>query len=225
MEQFHVSKPIYPIISVLVASFIFFYGLFLAKDITIVYFLLALTVIYIIFGFGKVLLKAVPMFFIIGSVIGGLSILTSGNQMSGIQTLGRVMLLAYSSVIMVSMSPINLTRNLVQLGVPRILTLGMLATIRFIPILISEVKQIREAMKTRGVKVSIKNPTLFYRAFLIPLLMRMISMSDIMAVSMETRGFSLKDKSKVVYRPVVFRIRDAIFLLLIIGTMVGVRFV
>lgn len=225
MEQFHVSKPIYPLLSVLVASCIFFYGLFLAKDITIVYFLLALTVIYIIFGYAKVLIKAVPMFFLIGSLIGALSILTSGNQMSGIQTLGRIMLLAYSSVIMISMSPINLTRNLVQLGVPRILTLGMLATIRFVPILISEVKQIREAMKTRGVKVSLKNPSLFYRAFLIPLLMRMISMSDIMAVSMETRGFSLKDKSRVVYRPVAFRVRDAIFLLLIIGTMVGVRLV
>lgn len=222
MEQLQVKNPIYPLLSLCTSMIIFFFGLFLAKDISLIYFLIALTIIYTLFGFGKVLLKAVPMFFVIGSIVGALSVLTSGNVVGGIQTLGRVLLLAYSSVIMVSMSPIFLTRNLVQLGFPRVLTLGMLATIRFVPILLLEAKQILEAMKTRGVNLSIRQPSIVYRAFIIPFLMRMISMSDIMAVSVETRGFSLSDKSKVVYKRVDFTLRDGLFVTLILLSMVGV---
>ncbi|WP_139905234.1 energy-coupling factor transporter transmembrane component T family protein [Clostridium thermarum] len=222
MEQLQVKKPIYPLLSLFISMFIFFFGLFLAKDISLIYFLFALTIIYIVFGFGKVLMKAVPMFFAIGSIVGTLSALTSGNVIGGFQTLGRVILLAYSSVIMVSMSPIFLTRNLVQLGFPRVITLGMLATIRFVPMLLSEAKQICEAMKTRGVSLSIRKPFIVYRAFIIPFLMRMISMSDIMTVSVETRGFALNDKSKVVYKRVDFTLKDGLFATLILLTMVGV---
>lgn len=222
MEELYVEKPIYPILSIILSTVIFLFGLFIAKDITIIYFLGILSIIYIIYGYGKVLFKAIPIFLVVGALVGVGAMISSGDLMTGIQTMGRIMLLAYSSVIMVALSPIKLTRNLVQLGCPRVLTLGMLATIRFIPVLISEIKQIREAMKTRGIRLRIGDMSMIYRAFIIPFLMRLISISDIMAISMETRGFSLKDKSTTVYEKVVFTFRDSVFALLILLTMVGV---
>ena len=120
------------------------------------------------------------------------------------------MLMGLCAVPMVSLPPINLTRCMTQLKCPHILTLGMLVVVRFVPVLIGEVRRILEAMKTRGVRLTL-NPTCFYRAFLIPLIMRLANISEILALSLETRGFDIKDKDTVVYRPVRFTLRDAAF--------------
>ena len=48
------------------------------------------------------------------------------------------------------MRPIDLVRALNQLTIPRRITLGMLITLTFFPLLRREVKIIGEAMRTRG---------------------------------------------------------------------------
>lgn len=221
MENLYVDKPIYPILSLVSSTFIFIVGLIVANKITIVYYLIALTFVYLVFGYGKVLFKIIPVFFLLGILTGTGAMVTSGSYLKGIQTAGRILLLAYSSVIMVALPPIYLTRNLIQLRFPRILTLGMLATIRFIPMLMDESRQIREAMKTRGVNGKWYHLSVTYRAFLIPFIMRLISISDMMALSMETRGFVVTDHSATVYKRVEFHMTDGIFALLIGGIMIG----
>lgn len=222
MESLHVEKPIYPLLSLISSILIFIVGLLVSKEMTLVYFLLALTVIYFLFGYIKILARAVPIFFVIGAIIGGGSALSSGDYLTAVQTAGRILLLAYSSVIMVGLPPIALIRNLVQLKFPRVLTLGMLATIRFVPMVIGEAKNIREAMKTRGAALSWRNLTVVYRAFIIPFIMRIMSISDIMAISIETRGFVLTDNSATAFREVKFTLRDLLFLLSLTITMAGV---
>ncbi len=222
MEKLYVKQPIYPLISLASGLLVFCVGLLVSKKITLIYMLLAMTALYIMFGYTKVLLKAIPLFLMIGSIVGLGAAITSSNYMAGLQTLGRTLLLAYASVIMVALPPVNLTRNFIALGLPRILTLGMLVTIRFVPILVSEIKQISEAMKTRGAKVSIFNLAYLYRAFLLPFLIRIISMSDMMAISIETRGFVLSDKSKVVYKQVRLTKRDVVYAVCMVGLMTGV---
>ena len=222
MEKLYVKQPIYPLISLASGLLVFCVGLLVSKKITLIYMLLAMTALYIMFGYTKVLLKAIPLFLMIGSIVGLGAAITSSNYMAGLQTLGRTLLLAYASVIMVALPPVNLTRNFIALGLPRILTLGMLVTIRFVPILVSEIKQISEAMETRGAKVSIFNLAYLYRAFLLPFLIRIISMSDMMAISIETRGFVLSDKSKVVYKQVRLTKRDVVYAVCMVGLMTGV---
>ncbi|MGF7142643.1 energy-coupling factor transport system permease protein [Anaerotaenia torta] len=222
MEKLYVKRPIYPLISLLSSVAVFCIGLLVSKRLAILYLLAALTLIYILFGYTRVLVRAIPLFLLIGTVIGAGAVLTSRQYMAGIQTLGRTLLLAYSSVVMVALPPVNLTRNLAQLRLPRILTLGMLITIRFVPLLINEIKQITEAMKTRGVKVRIYHLPYLYRAFLLPFLMRLISISEIMAVSIETRGFALSDTSYSVYKQVRFEVRDGVFALSIAAVLAGV---
>jgi len=222
MENLYVEKPIYPLVSLLSSILIFFIGLSVSKEIKILYLLLALTIVYLLFGYTRVLLRSIPVFFIIGAIVGAGAFLTSGNYMIGIQTTGRILLLAYSSVIMIALPPINLIRNFIQLKFPRVIALGMLVTIRFVPILLNETKQIMEAMKTRGANVRWYNLSCIYRAFIIPFLMRIISMTDIMAISIETRGFVLSDKTTTVYKEVNITKRDIVFTLFLLTIMIGV---
>jgi energy-coupling factor transport system permease protein len=222
MEQLYVQKPIYPLVSLGVSLSTFGVGLLVAKDLRILLFLGIFTVIYLLFGYGKVLGKATAIFGSIGIIVGGLSMLSTGDFYIALQTFGRIILLAYSSVIMVALEPIYLTRNLVQLKFPRVISLGMLITMRFIPVLIEEIKQIKEAMKTRGIHIRLFDFSSMYRAFLIPFLMRMISLSDVMAISMETRGFEIDADFQKPYKEVRFTPRDGIFIILVMGMMIGV---
>jgi energy-coupling factor transporter transmembrane protein EcfT len=86
----------------------------------------------------------------------------------------------------------------------------MLVAIRFVPALAAETLRIREAMKTRGVRLT-RSPSYVYRAFFIPFVMRLIGISDVLALSLETRGFDMEGKGATVFRSVRFRARDAAF--------------
>jgi energy-coupling factor transporter transmembrane protein EcfT len=97
-----------------------------------------------------------------------------------------------------------------RLGCPRALTLGMLVAIRFVPALAGEMFRIREAMMTRGVSLA-RGPSYVYRAFLVPLVMRLTGISDILALSLETRCFDIGGQSATIYRQVKFSARDAAF--------------
>ncbi len=96
MEKLYVKRPIYPLISLLSSVAVFCIGLLVSKRLAILYLLAALTLIYILFGYTRVLVRAIPLFLLIGTVIGAGAVLTSRQYMAGIQTLGRTLLLAYS---------------------------------------------------------------------------------------------------------------------------------
>ena len=76
----------------------------------------------------------------------------------------------------------------------------MLVTLKFIPVLVGEIKQIWEAMKVRGANMNWYRPSCIYRAFIIPLVMRIIGISDTLSLSLETRAFTLDDSTSSVYK-------------------------
>jgi energy-coupling factor transporter transmembrane protein EcfT len=71
-------------------------------------------------------------------------------------------------------------------------------------------------MKTRGAG-SLLNPKVLYRAFLVPLVMRLVGISDTLSLSVETRGFTLGKVKYSVYKREVVALSDIIFLLAIIA--------
>ena len=85
-----------------------------------------------------------------------------------------------------------------------------LERIDFFPLLRAEVRQTREAMCTRGAG-GLLNPAILYRAFLIPLMVRLVNLSDTLALSVETRGFTTYPAPYTVYRPVYLQARDGAF--------------
>lgn len=113
----------------------------------------------------------------------------------------------------VSMPPSALVRCLTQLKFPRLLNLGILITLTFIPILQREINQIRNAMKTRGA-TSLWRPQVFYRAILIPLIVRLVNISETLTLSVETRGFICNNIKPSVYKAIKIKTRDIIFAVL-----------
>ena len=88
----------------------------------------------------------------------------------------------------------------------------MLIATSFPPVLGAEIKRVREAMKTRGAG-SVLNPKIFYRAFLVPFVMRLVNISDTLSLSVETRGFSLEKVPYTVYKKEIVCLSDVLFVL------------
>lgn len=210
LETFEVKRPFYPLVSFGVSLVVLVFGMLFSRHLEAFAFAGAVFALYCLFGMGRSTWKMTVIMALCGLVIGGLSFLTNRSAEAFWQTLLRMLLLGLCAVPMVSTSPCDLTRCLTGLGCPRVLTLGMLVTLRFIPILATEMKQIWEAMKVRGAQVSWYRPSCIYRAFLIPLVMRIINISDTLSLSLETRAFTL-DGTGSVYREVKIKPRDFVF--------------
>lgn len=177
--------------------------------------------LYSAFGLFKSTWKMTVAMAICGLIIGGLSFLTNGSLDAFWQTLLRMILLGLCAVPMVSTSPCDLTRCLAKLKCPRVITLGMLVTLKFIPVLVGEIKQIWEAMKVRGANMNWYRPSCIYRAFIIPLVMRIIGISDTLSLSLETRAFTLDDSTSSVYKVIKIKARDFVFLACVIVLCAG----
>lgn len=210
MEQLQSSKPLHPLVSLASTIVVLAVGLFYAKHSLFFVYILGFILIYSAFGFGKTAVKALLVFIPVSAVFGLFSFLFQQDFNIALQMAGRVILFGVSALPMVTLPPINLTRALAGLGVPRILTLGMLISIRFVPVVAAEVRRVREAMRTRGVRGS------FYRAFVIPVMIRLMNISDTMALSLETRAFSTGKEPVSVYEPVTFKLRDFLYCLVLV---------
>ncbi len=221
MERFQVNRSLYPLLCLISSVSFLVAGMLLAGRSFFWVFLVEIMVLYLIFGYFRPLLASVAVFVPISLLF----VLVSGliNQDLLIaRTMGcRVFLIGLCAVPSLGLPQIRLIRNLNQLRCPRMLTLGMLITVRFVPLVAAEVRQIMEAMKTRGVRASLWNLRCFYRALLIPLLMRLINISDTMALSLETRGFALEDTPVSIYERVRFMPRDGVYLVILLGLIVG----
>ena len=210
-EAFEVKNPFYPLVSFVSSIALLVFGMLFSKNILAFAFAGAVFVLFSVFGFFKSAWKMTVAMGLCGLVIGGLSFLTNRSFDAFWQTVLRMILLGLCAVPMVSTSPCDLTRCLAKLKCPRVITLGMLVTLKFIPVLASEIKQIWEAMKVRGANVNWYRPSCIYRAFIIPLVMRIIGISDILSLSLETRAFTLDESQSSVYREVNAKPRDFVF--------------
>lgn len=221
LESFEIKKPFYPIVSFFVSIIVLIFGMMFSKNILAFAFAIAVFVLFSVFGLFKNSVKITFAMGICGLIIGGLSFLTNRSFEAFWQTVLRMILLGICAVPMISTSPCDLTRCLAKMKCPRVITLGMLVTLRFIPILASEIKQIWEAMKVRGANVSWYRPSTIYRALIIPLVMRIIGISDTLSLSLETRAFTLDNSASSVYKIIKISGRDIAFLICVIGLCVG----
>ncbi|MCM1131547.1 MAG: energy-coupling factor transporter transmembrane protein EcfT [Roseburia sp.] len=210
---FKPKKNIYPLFAVLSAFLIMVFGLVMAKTVVCSYFLLGGFVWLLLFGCFKEGLKVLPLFVVVGGIFTLIAYYTSNkNIASALAMANRFGAVFLAIVPCMRIKPVAMTRNLSQLHTPRAITLGMLITMSFVPVLKAEISRVREAMKTRGAG-SIFNPKIFYRAFLIPLVTRLVDISDTLALSIETRGFTLGKSKYTVYKKETINIFDIIYIL------------
>ena len=136
LETFEAKKPFYPLISFSVSVIVLIFGMLFSKNLLAFAFATAIFVLYSAFGLFKSTWKMTVAMAICGLIIGGLSFLTNKSLDAFWQTLLRMILLGLCAVPMVSTSPCDLTRCLAKLKCPRVITLGMLVTLKFIPVLV-----------------------------------------------------------------------------------------
>lgn len=207
------KKNFYPLFAVLSALLIMVFGLVSARSINGSYFLIGAFAWLIIFGCYKQCLKVLPMFIVFGGFFALIAYFTSDkNPVSALAMANRFGAVFLAIVPGMSIQAVAMTRNLSALHTPRGITLGMLIVMSFIPVLTTEIKRVREAMKTRGAG-SLLNPKIFYRALLIPLVTRLVDISDTLALSIETRGFTLENGNYTVYKKENINIYDVLYLL------------
>lgn len=220
-DAFEVKNPFYPLISFSVSVIVLIFGMLFSKNLLAFAFATAIFALYSAFGLLQSTWKMTVAMGICGLIIGGLSFLTNRSLDAFWQTLLRMILLGLCAVPMVSTSPCDLTRCLAELKFPRVITLGMLVTLKFIPVLAGEIKQIWEAMKVRGANMNWYRPSCIYRAFIIPLVMRIIGISDTLSLSLETRAFTLDDSTSSAYKVIKIKARDFVFLACVIVLCAG----
>lgn len=216
------KKQIYPVIALLSGILIIVFGLLTAKRLSGVYYLLGVFLWLCLFGMGKNCLRVLPGILILGGIFFGISYAIAQNTQKAMGLAVRIAAVMLSVVPGMGVEPVRMTRNLSQLHTPRSVTLGMLIARSFMPMLTDEEKRIKEAMKTRGAGNAF-NPKIFYRAFLVPLVMRLVNISDTLSLSVETRGFTLGKTPYTIYKKETIGVKDILFFVgILCGSIVAV---
>ncbi|MFV0528788.1 MAG: energy-coupling factor transporter transmembrane component T family protein [Lachnospiraceae bacterium] len=223
MTGIQTQNSLHPFIAIAGSIAMLITGLALARSPYFMVLLLAYALLLLGFGYWDILWKVLLVFITVGAIIGTITFLFTSDATRILQMMGRIVVMGLAAIPLVTMPPIRLTRCLAQVHCPRTITLGILIVSRFFPLMQRECQQIRQAMRTRGASVAWYRPSCLYRAFLIPLLTRLVNISDTLTLSLETRGFELGGLPATIYEPVALRSRDKLFagiLVLLLGGMV-----
>ena len=226
-DQFHAKNPVHPIAAFACSLISLMVGMICSGTPWVFAYTGLLAILFLAYGFGMAVALLTLGMGVFGVVAGGISALINGTLDMFWITPARCLLIGVCVVPLLSVPPALLTRSLNQLHFPRMITLGMLITVRFIPILYAEIWQIRDAMRTRGIdtrwwSVRAYAPKRLYRAFIVPLVMRVVGISDTLSLSVETRGFDPAKKDATVYKPVVYTARDTVFIVMVLACMAAI---
>lgn len=213
-EKLLVKRPVYPLIGLAASVLILVFGLITAKNVECIWFLGGMWLLMLAFGYWRSCLAVIPVAVVLSAILAGITYVISGDMQAAYAAVNRILAVCIAVIPGLALSPIYLVRNFSTLKIPRMVTLGMMITLNFFPLLNGEVRQVREAMKTRGAG-SFFSPQIFYRAFLIPLIIRLVNISDTLALSVETRGFTRDADAFSVYKTVRVHPLDILFLLIV----------
>ena len=210
MFQERNNNILYPFVGIFSSLLIFIGGLILAKSYLSYLFLGFVLLLLLKYKFYKSILISLICAIVFGSIYFGLCYLISKSISSSLSGVIRIVSLCLAIVPNMNIPLVNLTRTLNQYKCPKSISLGILISMNFFPILKQEIIKIRQAMKTRGVKMSINT---LYRSTIIPFCVQLVNISDTLALSIETRGFGIGNG---VYKKVKITLKDIIFFLSIL---------
>ncbi len=220
MKFFTYKKEINPLLALFIAIFVTIYGLVTAKNLMeCSIFLLGCLLFYLLVGLYKKVLRALPFLIVVGGLFFLGYYFATGTYSSAWAIVNRIAAIFIAIIPGMSISATRMTRSLSMIKVPRYITLGMLIALSFVPLLKEEVHKIKDAMRTKGA-TNLFNPKVFYRAFFYPLVMRLVSISDTLSLSIETRGFSITSKNYTIYKKEYFTIKDVLLVVCVIALSV-----
>ena len=213
MNFFRFNRKPYPPAALFSGVFIIVFGLAEAENLTPCSAFLGFALVWLmIFGCAAAAVRIFPFYLAVASVFSGIFYAATGSFEAGHAMANRFAAVFLAVVPGMATEPVRMTRSLSQMRAPRSATLGILIAMSFMPLLKTEIRRVREAMKTRSAG-SVFNPPVFYRAFLVPFAMRLVTVSDTLALSVETRGFTTGKAPYTIYKKESFLFSDLLFLL------------
>ncbi len=216
------KQELFPLFSLLVSISTLVFGLVFVKSESIMYFYIALTLLYLSFGYFKTLIFIIPSLIMMSLFFGCTTYFVAQNVEATTYAIFRSFAICFALIPSISTSTNSFVKTLRQINLPKSLTLGMLIILNFAPLLRKEMQQVRDAMKTRGI-FGMFNLKIFYRAFLIPFMVRLVDISNTLSLSVETRGFTLEQSETTIFEPILIQKRDKLFLVLFILICIGVN--
>lgn len=149
-EKLLAKRPIYPLVGLLGSVLIIVFGIVTAKSPNCLWFLLAMWVVLLAFGYWRACLAVVPVAVVFCAIFGGITYAISGDPQATGAAVNRILAVCVAVILGLALPPIVLVRNFSTLKLPRMITLGMMITLTFFPLLGGEVRQVREAMRPGG---------------------------------------------------------------------------
>ncbi len=171
------------------------------------YFLFFLSVV-VLGGAGRPAAKLLLFFAPLALLIGAINNITLGGPLSGTTSAVRILFIPLVIVMFAfTTTPSEFIRSLETVRFPRKATLGLLVSIRFIPYLLEDMGKVLGAARMK----SRRGIRFYYRAMFVPLVHRLLIITDTIVLALHVRAFSLTEK-RTLLRPFPFRARDGLFI-------------
>lgn len=202
----------HPFLALGISVMLFFLGLLFVKESWFGFYFLGIIAAYLAFGYRGEMLRVFLVFLPFALIAYLLTFLSTAPE-DRFYSLFRMAVIAAAAVPVMTLSPTRFVRALNQVHAPRWLTLGLFMALRFAVLLREEIVKIKQAIRLRGITF-FKQPLLWLRSFVLPLFVRILSISDTMSVSLETRGFSM-DTQATQFKRVHWKLRDTAMLVFV----------
>lgn len=210
MFQERNNDSLYPFVGIISSLLIFIGGLLLANTYYSFLYLGFIILLFLMYRYFKATFISIICSIIFGSIYFGLCYLISNSLTASLAGVIRIVSLFLAMVPNMNVPLINVTRLLNQIKCKKSVSLGILISMSFLPLLKQEIVKIKQAMKTRGVSLSIST---LYRAIILPFCVQLVHISDTLSLSIETRGFGIGNG---VYKKIKISFKDIVFLVSII---------
>ena len=145
------------------------------------------------------LLEKLPYGLGVASFIG---LLLIGIKLFPVFTLGRIL---------ISLSPLTIMSSLRKIGIPNNFNLSVATGLRFMGEMNIRLKEIRNGMKVRGLKISLLHPVRSFELYLIPLMYKCLHVSETLTSSIISKGAEYNTE-KTSYTSTKYNIFDLICL-------------
>lgn len=170
-----------------------------------------------LFRMGGVLLRTGFVFLPTALFLGCMLHLVTGEADSSWMMALRFCAIWISSTLMLSVPPMAFVRILRQVQAPRVLTLTILITLRYVYVLFGQIAIVLVSWRTlpRG-----KGRKIGWSRISVPLVARALAISDSLSNALMLRCFSLNGVVPVtIYKQVTFRVWDALFIVLLVSIL------
>ena len=113
--------------------------------------------------------------------------------------------------ILILTSPLKIMSALRAVKAPQSLSIGLVTALRFLDEMTARLKEIRNGMKVRGLRLSLLHPLRSFELYLIPLIYKCLHVSETLTSSIIAKGIEYEGK-KTSYKPVRFGWYDTLSL-------------